>query len=62
MAEKSSAGLSTKRREVIQVNYGNYLIVYAKAEFKAQCGSNAMSTFYRQWTGDPAESFGEIEK
>ena len=59
---KYSEGYDIESIEKTVTLYGNYLIVYAQAKFQAQCSTNAMSTFYREWTGDPLESFGEIEK
>ena len=55
-------GNNVESRTVTVTITGNYLIKYAKAKFQARCGSNAMSTFYREWDGDPVESFGELEK
>lgn len=55
-------GYDVEHRTATVTLYGNYLIVYAQAKFQAKCGSDPMSTFYREWTGDPVESFDEFEK
>ena len=57
-----SDGYDVESRTATVTLYGDYLIVYAQAKFQGKCGSNTMSTFYREWTGDPAEAFGEFEK